>query len=70
MPANIHTDDGRVLQVDFAVEEDLLDPAVDWGNFFRPVFDGGVLIAEYNDNIAFIPANRVSFITIPMDSLR
>lgn len=68
-PATIHTDDGHALHVDMESMEDVVDAAGEWAKYFRPHFRKGMITARIGNEIIFVPAERVSFITMPLESL-
>lgn len=69
-PATIHTDDGHALPVDMESVKDVVDAAEEWAKYFRPYFRRGMITARMGNEVIFVPAERVSFITMPLESLK
>lgn len=73
MKGVIHTDDGHALPVDMAVPPELVDieeRAAAWATYARSYFRGSVLAARLGDDLVFVPGDRISFITIPIEEFR
>lgn len=68
-PAAFHLDDGHALPVDLMGMPEHVEAAEKWVKHFRPHFREGVFVVRLENEVAFIPAERVSFITIPLDAL-
>ena len=66
IPAYIHTDDGHMLHVDLEASQDIVGLADEWSTYLRPFFRQGVFAARRGDEVVFVPAERVSFITMPI----